>query len=135
LTFYFPIRLATGDFPNELAEVWLLKLLKFPAPVLGGKIPFVGRGAHKSAHWHGVAEINEGHGDDFIDNARQLAPRLRAFQLNLKKRPLEFVAFGFKNRDQDDVPLARMLQVAGTVRSVRARRFHKLREGLWRRFW
>ena len=64
----------------------LFDLFKAAGSIFRGIAPRVWRRAHKSTHRFAVAEIDELHGDDLIDNAGKLAASLAALHLRLPSR-------------------------------------------------
>src|SRR5262249_54078547 len=69
----------TGNkFRDESSEVWLLDLLELSAAILRGEIPGIRIGADEGACRFAVAKVDPVHGDDLIDDRRQLARGLAA---------------------------------------------------------
>jgi hypothetical protein len=89
----------------------LLDLFESAAPILRGVLPRIWRGADEGSRRRAVAEVDPLHGDDLIDNARQLAPGLSAFELWLPGRDVEIVCESFQDCDEDDVLAARVLSL------------------------
>src|SRR5260370_37775100 len=91
--------------------MWLFDLLKPAGPILGRVPPRIRRCAHERTRRLAVAEIDPLHGDDLIDDTRQLAAGLATFQLNLEFRAVEFVRILFEDGDENDALSASVLQL------------------------
>src|SRR5260370_12683654 len=91
--------------------MWLFDLLKPAGPILGRVPPRIRRCAHERTRRLAVAEIDPLHGDDLIDDTRQLPAGLAAFQLNLEFRAVEFVRNLFEDGDENDALSACVLQL------------------------
>src|SRR5260370_40934890 len=91
--------------------MWLFDLLKPAGPILGRVPPRIRRCAHERTRRLAVAEIDPLHGDDLIDDTRQLPACLAAFQLNLEFRAVEFVRNLFEDGDEHDALSACVLKL------------------------
>src|SRR6516225_5400674 len=72
----------TDELFDELAEMRFLELVEPPGAIFGGIAPRVWIGADESARRLAVAEIDEIHGDDLVDDARQFTSDLLPLQLD-----------------------------------------------------
>ena len=66
----------------------------------------------KAAHGLAVAEVDELHGDDLVDDGRKLAPGLAALELRAPfEEAVELVGHALEHGDEDDVLSAGVLQL------------------------
>src|SRR5262249_49750089 len=71
----------SGELLDQRAKVRRLQLFEPAASILRRKIPRIGVCADERAYRLAIAEVNPVHGDDFIDDRRQLAPGLCTLDL------------------------------------------------------
>ena len=78
-------------------------LFKLSGAVAGGITPGIRRAYECTQRWLAVAEVNEVHRDDLIDNSRQLASGFLSLDLNCPLGAIKFVDNALKDGDEDDV--------------------------------
>ena len=75
------------------------------AAILRRVVPRIWRSADEGADRLSVAEVDKLHGEDFIDDAGQLAAGTRTLELNLPSREVECVRDFLENSDKNHVPI------------------------------
>src|SRR5262245_14429209 len=106
------VRSLRHNLTNERAKIRWLDHFELSASILCRIAPRVRRSADKIAQCRlAIAEIKPMHGQHDIDNARDLARYALTFGLQMMFDLSAFIGRGFERADQDDIKLARALQV------------------------
>jgi hypothetical protein len=100
----------TGELLDQCAKIRRLKWIEPTATVFRRVAPRIVR-AHERTHRFAIAEINPGHGDDFVDDRRQFASGFSALDLRLPGRDVEIVDILLEHCHETDVALAGVLKL------------------------
>src|SRR5262245_56824946 len=98
------------DLGDELSEVRRLGLIELSAAVLGRISPRIRRRTNEAPHRLLVAEVEELHHDDLVDDGADLARNFCALHLQAKlDEAAEVVGDLFENANKDHMLAAHML--------------------------
>ena len=101
----------TYELLDQRTKVRRLKLIEFSGSIFAWKTPRIWVCAHERAHRLAIAKVDPCHGDDLVDDCRQLTPGLPALDLRLPRCDVEVVDVLFEYRHKNDGASAGVLQL------------------------
>src|ERR1700745_3346538 len=93
-------RMRRHQLGQQLAEVRFLQHLELSGAIAGRIAPWVWRADEGTGSRLTVAEVDEVHGDDLVDDAGELAPGLLAFELDAPFAVVKFVNHLLEDGDE-----------------------------------